>query len=280
MIRVGIIGSENSHAAAFTQQFAGGGYGDIRVTALWGEDGESNRAQCEKFGVACLRPEDMLGQVDAVMITSRRGDLHLPYARPFVDRGMPVFIDKPFAMSVADARELTARIEKSGSPCAGGSSTRLVEDALALHREAAKGAVGGYIYAPVSMSNEYGGFWFYASHLCEIALTVFGYDPNWVAARETKAGVAAVLGYDSFSIHLGFHEGVYHYGGAVITREGVLFRPIDISDSYAVECREFARMLSTRQTPQPLSELAEPVYVMDAIARALKSGREEKIHGE
>ena len=39
MFRVGIIGSENSHAKAFTDIFnASGKYDDIQVVAIWGED--------------------------------------------------------------------------------------------------------------------------------------------------------------------------------------------------------------------------------------------------
>ena len=281
MIRVGIIGSENSHAAAFTQQFnLGGQYEDIRVVALWGEDMESNLAQCEKFGVVCMRPEDMLYQVDAVMVTSRRGDLHLPYVKPFVEKGMPVFVDKPFTMSVDTALELKSLIESSGSPCVGGSSTRMVADTLALRDAAKNGAIGGFVHAPVSLKNEYGDFWFYASHLCEIALTIFGYHPQSVQAQIAEKGASAILNYGKYSVSLGFTEGMYEYGAAVMTKEGVTYRKIDISHSYDVECEEFAQMVRSRETPQSLEELIAPVYLIDAILRAARSGKEEKIYVE
>lgn len=281
MIRVGIIGSENSHAAAFTQLFnQSGRYENIRVVGLWGEDRESNLAQCEKFGVSCMTPEEMLGRVDAVMVTSRRGDLHLPYVRPFVEKGMPVFVDKPFTMSVETAEELKTLIEKSGSPCVGGSSIRMVADALAMRDLAGQGAVGGFVYAPVNLKNEYGDFWFYASHLCEIALTIFGYTPRSVQAAFSKTGVSAILRYEDFSVSLGFVEGGREYGAAVITPEGVTYRNFDITHAYDTECEEFAHMVESGKTPQRLEELVAPVYLIDAILRSAKSGKEEKVYVE
>ena len=107
MFKIGIIGSENSHATAFSEIFnLSGKYDDIRVVAIWGEDPEASQKIADKCGVKIMRPEDMLPTVDAVMVTSRSGALHLGYAAPFIKAGKPAFVDKPIANCAAQADEL------------------------------------------------------------------------------------------------------------------------------------------------------------------------------
>jgi hypothetical protein len=48
------------------------------------------------------RPEEVIGQVDAVIISTDDGFDHVRRARPFVEAGLPVFVDKPLATSVED----------------------------------------------------------------------------------------------------------------------------------------------------------------------------------
>src|SRR5205823_1398283 len=65
------------------------------------------REQLVEMGVEMVeRPEALLGRVDAVLIESQEGAAHLGRARPFLEAGVPLFIDKPFANSVHDAREI------------------------------------------------------------------------------------------------------------------------------------------------------------------------------
>jgi predicted dehydrogenase len=54
------------------------------------------------------RPEDVIGQVDAVLVATDDGFDHVRRARPFVEAGLPVFVDKPLALTVEDLRTFTA----------------------------------------------------------------------------------------------------------------------------------------------------------------------------
>jgi predicted dehydrogenase len=54
------------------------------------------------------RPEDVIGQVDAVIIPTDRGWEHVARARPFVEAGLPVFIDKPLADNEEDLLQFIA----------------------------------------------------------------------------------------------------------------------------------------------------------------------------
>ena len=78
-----------------------------RVTHVWTD----NSAEAPLVAKASLiqnvvgRPEDVIGYVDAVVIATDDGNDHVRRAQPFIDAGLPVFIDKPMATNVDDLRQ-------------------------------------------------------------------------------------------------------------------------------------------------------------------------------
>jgi len=285
MYRIGIFGSENSHALAFTRIYnLSGQYPDMQVVGIAGEDLEASEKvfQEGKLTFIAQSPQDFIGRVDAMMITSRHGGLHAGYAKPFIEQGMPVFVDKPVTDRRETAQDMLALANRRRTPIMGGSSTRLVEDTLQL-RQAAQAAaaqdelLGGHIWAPVSMDNPYGGFCFYASHLVEIALTVFGYQPVAVRAVQTSTGITALLEYAQSAVALSFTNESYKYGGTVLTKQGPISNEIDISAGYGLEAAHFAEMVRTGRMPQPLNEMLMPVAVINALEQAFTSGQRIEI---
>lgn len=284
MISIGIFGAENSHAMAFSRIFNGGDprYADLQVVAIGGEEEEACRKIMQECGVGMYakRPDDMLGLVDAVMITSRDGALHAGYARPFIEKGLPAFIDKPFTRDVSEAEELIALCKKSGARIMGGSSVKLVEDTIALEavaKDVANGRrIGGCVWAPVNMHNAYGDFWFYAAHLVEVCLRIFGV-PNKVQAFRSGDDVTCIARYDDCDVSLHFTEGAYNYGATMLMEKKAETRTIDISDYYALEAEEFAHLVRGGEMPETYEQLAAPVRMIAAIARSIESGKTEEI---
>lgn len=78
-----------------------------RVTHIWTDD----PADAPKVAAASLienvvaRPEDVIGHVDAAVIATDDGTDHVRRAQPFIDAGLPVFIDKPMATTVPELRQ-------------------------------------------------------------------------------------------------------------------------------------------------------------------------------
>lgn len=78
-----------------------------RVTHVWTDD----PADAPKVAAASLienvveKPEDVIGKIDAVIIATDDGNDHVRRARPFVEAGLPVFVDKPLATNLADLRQ-------------------------------------------------------------------------------------------------------------------------------------------------------------------------------
>lgn len=75
-----------------------------RVTHIWTDDpGDAPKiALAAQIPCVVERAEDVIGQVDAVIIATDRGEEHVARCRPFVEAGLPVFVDKPLCDGAAD----------------------------------------------------------------------------------------------------------------------------------------------------------------------------------
>jgi predicted dehydrogenase len=77
-----------------------------RVTHLWTDRPQEAPAVAAAALIPHVvsRPEDVIGEVDAVFIATDDGFDHVERTRPFVEAGLPVFVDKPLALTVPDLR--------------------------------------------------------------------------------------------------------------------------------------------------------------------------------
>lgn len=75
-----------------------------RVTHVWTQDKKISRSIAFSSGIDRIADdaEDMIGQVDAVLLSRDDPENHILMARPFIDAGIPLFIDKPIASNTAD----------------------------------------------------------------------------------------------------------------------------------------------------------------------------------
>lgn len=74
----------------------------VEVTHVWTQD----RALSDHIGRAARianvvdRPEEMLGEIDALLLARDDAENHLELAAPFLHAGLPVYIDKPIALEL------------------------------------------------------------------------------------------------------------------------------------------------------------------------------------
>jgi predicted dehydrogenase len=80
------------------------GIPSARVTHIWSQDPEISESISRSVGVPNVvsRLEDMIGNVDAVILARDDPENHKEMASPFIDAGIPIFIDKPLAYSRDD----------------------------------------------------------------------------------------------------------------------------------------------------------------------------------
>lgn len=80
------------------------GLSDARVTHVWTQDAEVSASIAKATGIANIvtNAADMIGQVDALILSRDDPENHKQMAMPFLDAGIPVFIDKPLASTLDD----------------------------------------------------------------------------------------------------------------------------------------------------------------------------------
>ena len=137
MIKLGMLDFDTSHCAEFTKRL---NHKDISqdqwiegaqvVIACPGESQIDPKRIVEytttmqKLGVPLVdRPEEMIGKVDGMMIESQQGGPHWRRAKPFLKAGIPCFVDKPFACSSEDAKEMAKLAAKQNIPISKSSPT-------------------------------------------------------------------------------------------------------------------------------------------------------------
>jgi predicted dehydrogenase len=152
-LRAGIIGTDTSHVPAFTGLFQRHPEWRIKVVAAYkggSPDLPISADRVERFattihetyGVEIVDSIDALIQkVDVVLLESVDGRPHLDQARPVLKAGKRLFIDKPFAASLEDAREIVRLSKQTGTPLFSTSSLRFHPDVPRLRDNPGVGRV-------------------------------------------------------------------------------------------------------------------------------------------
>ena len=98
------------------QQWPASQIREAKVTAVWTQDiALSQRiAKAAKIEHVVTCYTDMIGQVDAVLLARDDAHNHLQYAEPFLRQGIPIYIDKPIALSIDNLEKLYELQQYSG----------------------------------------------------------------------------------------------------------------------------------------------------------------------
>lgn len=287
MIKLAILGIENSHAKCFASVLAPKKgrklFKDVELIGVYGDPNEEGFSEgvdgMEKVSDCPIYSDDynrFLDEADAIMVTARHGANHFKYAKKYIEKGIPVWIDKPFTCSVEEVDEMVALAKKSGCLLCGGSSLEYAAPVLKLSeyvKDKKSEIVGGHVTAPVNMENAYGGFWFYTQHLVAMIMTVFGYDIKSVTAIKDKNGVHAIYSYDEFSVsaYFGTSYSVSVYSNVV----GVTAEVFGLDADYFVpELKAFYEVLKSGKADKTEKQIKAPVYVLDATIRAYTENKE------
>ncbi len=81
---------------------------DARVTSIWTQDEELSKkvAKASLISTVVHRPTDMIGSIDGLLLARDDAENHLKYVEPYLKAGIPVYIDKPIALSHEGLRAL------------------------------------------------------------------------------------------------------------------------------------------------------------------------------
>ena len=283
MIRIGIVGSDNSHALAFAKLAnIDRALGDrCAAVGIWGADhaqadGIATETKIEKV---VDRPEAMVGEIDVAVVVDRHGNLHAAHALPFLEQGLPVFVDKPLAISIDDCRRMLDVSARSGSALTSFSALRFAPAIETLAAELPElGAIKAVHFAgPCDFASEYGGPFFYATHVVEMALRLVGDDIETVSAKRNGASVVVLVSWKngaigSFSL-LG--DAAYRFHATLFGADGMAAQEIlGGAPTYAKTLEQIVRMAETGERPLTDSQLLRPIEIIHAIEASLASGKE------
>jgi predicted dehydrogenase len=152
-LRAGIIGTDTSHVPAFAKSLKSHPEWKIRLVAAFKGGSpdlptSANRVEGfaktiqDEFGVEIVDSIDaLLSKVDVVLLTSVDGRPHLAQVTPVLRARKPVFVDKPLAASLEDARRIVELARQTRTPFFSSSSSRFHSDIPRLRDNSGVGKV-------------------------------------------------------------------------------------------------------------------------------------------
>jgi hypothetical protein len=212
-VRVGIIGLDTSHAIAFTTTLNSGPknpedapkfYG-FKLVAAYPEgsrDIESSTKRVPEYtervksmGVEIVDSiEVLLSKVDAVLLESNDGKVHLEQLRPILQAKKPVFIDKPIAASLSDVLRIFDAAKSSGVPVMSASSLRFGANTQSVRAGSLGKVLTAETFSPINLEPSHPDLYWYGIHGCESLFTAMGPGCVSVKRNQTEDGKIEVTG--------------------------------------------------------------------------------------
>ncbi len=274
-LRVGLVGVESSHAAHFTRLLNSGRVAGGKVVAVWGETPTAGQAFAQQMEIhRCVSTlEELCHGVDGVLVCGRWGEDHPWQARPFLEAGLPTFVDKPLAHTLSAAQALIDFARAHQAPLMSGTALRFAREVQALVADWAR---LGRLTLIISTGPALGALpdprarqlTFYGIHAAELLVALAGTGAQIISHQATSSGYLVSLSYP------GGHMGVLHlphssrpyYHVVAYGDEGC--RAIEITDVdgfYSRLLEGFLQMIRSRVPAVPPEESLEALRILSVL---------------
>jgi hypothetical protein len=162
---------------------------DAVVTHVWTQDDNRSRhiARAALIKNVVKRPEDMIGKVDGILLARDDAENHLRLATPFLEAGIPIYLDKTPALTIHDFENLCSRQKRPGLIFAGTALRYAQEFTLDDPARAEIGAIR-YIFGITPKSWDR-----YAIHILEPAMLLLRADQCATSVQSWSNGEARGL---------------------------------------------------------------------------------------
>lgn len=285
MLRVGIVDCDSSHCIEFARRLNHQGvdreqYVDgARVAAVW--CGESCmapqrvpgfRQELQDLGIPFVdAPTDLIDRVDLVLVLSLSGMVHLERARPFLEAGLPTFIDKPFTCSLSDALEIQRLAAEHRTLCFSSSGLRFAAELESFRSNPAWGRLNGLMaYGPAWRADGNPGLFHYGIHSVELLFELLGPDCEcvWAVSNEEADVVTGRWSDGRLGTVRGSRAGSTAYGFAAFCENGVAVESVSTRFAYRNLLRAIVRSV---QSNSPAVTLESGTAVVKFVSAALES---------
>ena len=239
--------------------------------------GYAGREEAEHMARAALiptvydRPEEMIGNVDAVIVATDDGNEHIERCKPFIDAGIPMFIDKPLVNTEEDLRTFV-RWRREGAKFISSSCMRYgkeYEPFYTNHHE-----LGKICYICSTMAKKYET---YGIHALEAMYPLLG--EGFVSVRNTgtyERTVVHIKHKNGCNVNIIQGIGMASAGMLVLGEHGA--RHMTTGDSYYAFKKQldlFVHWLRTGEEPFPFEETVELMKLVIGGLRSRERGGEE-----
>jgi len=244
-----------------------------RIVKVWGQDPKAVGEFAATYDNPQVveKPGDMLEGIDAVMLVNAGGDgsNHLELIRPFLERGIPAYIDKPLAFTAKQARAIVALAEEHKAPVYSASVLPHVAEFNWLYRKEKLGKIK-YVFSQGGM----------LIHGLLMNYACLG--PGIVSVRnvgDQERDVVELLKADGtmglilVAADIRDSLGGYYSVGLIGENDKIdpePIRPNQFQYGAAVSVRNFLEMVRSGRPPVPYDQLIEQIEIYEA-ARLSKS---------
>ncbi|MDR2439551.1 MAG: biopolymer transporter ExbD [Planctomycetaceae bacterium] len=289
IFRLGIIGTTTSHVPAFVKILNDPNVPEpcngFKVVAAYPGGMPDNAGswsrvrqyadELEKQGITLHNTiESMLPNVDGVLLESVDGRPHLEQAKPVINAGKPLFIDKPMAASLVDVLTIFRLAEEKKVPVFSASSLRFASGFQKVRKgESSVGKVIGCdVWSPCSLNDKHPDLFWYGIHGVEILFTLMGTGCESVTRTKTD-GTELVTGIwkgGRIGTFRGIRTGKTGYGAVVFGDKGIA--DAGSYEGYKPLVEEIARFFKTGQSPIEPQETIEIIAFMEAAEQSKIKG--------
>lgn len=303
-VRVGIVSIDSYQALAFTQVFHqppedNPDVGGLKVIAAWPggspdlpqtlKDIERWKGHLVGYGIAMEDSiQKVLDQVDAVMLMTLDGRVHLEQVRPILAARKPVYIGRPMAASLADVIEIFALSEKYDTPVFSCSQHRFSPgiNSMRSHEEVGE-VVGCSVYGGCPIVSHHPDFFWHAIHSFESLYAIMGTGAERVVRMNTPDTelVTGIWKDGRIGTFRGIRKGAIQYSALVFGTKGVISSgqygyaapvkgvvPKGRYMGYEGVATEIAKFFKTGVSPVPPEETIELFAFMEAAHESKRRG--------
>lgn len=284
MFRIGTVNIDTSHAPSFAEILL---KGDVaRYTAIYNDafrTDEEVEDFIKKFGLEKRYTDlsEMAKNIDIAFIQSCDWDRHLELSKPFIDAGVPVFIDKPIVGNLKDAKTLE-KLDKEGKVILGTSAMRYTyehDSFFAIPEEERGNILHIEVMVGVDEFN-------YAIHAVESIMGFLG-DVNPVSTQYLGRGIVGDVPCDSYrvifenGVTAGYHicmKGWQPSTALVMTSKTSFAYKIDSNKVYEAMLKHVCAWLEGKENKlATVKQMLDPIYIMLAGKKSQTTGKAEPV---
>ncbi|NBJ68071.1 MULTISPECIES: Gfo/Idh/MocA family oxidoreductase [Clostridia] len=239
---------------------------DAAVTHIWTQDSQLSQhiAIASNIKNIVMNPEDMIGEVDAILLARDDYEQHLTHSEPFIQAGMPIYIDKPIAVKVADALSILHKERGKGQIFSCTPLRYAKEFSVTREQLESLGEIKS-IQATIMKSWDK-----YAIHVLEPILNIIGFQQKIKNVKKVASNGAVHVMYlteEEMTINITVIEAATYLPFKITffgTNDLLELEVVDIFNAFKASLETFIRVVQNVEQSIPSKEIIKTVEFIEA----------------